>query len=77
MPTGPNVWGRAICEEGIDGSTLFGYFIELTQQHELKNRAMVLPNRQIFALYKPMGGQGFRQTLGQLGAIGTNNFNEL
>jgi hypothetical protein len=37
---------------------------------------MVLPNGQIFALYKPMGGQGFRQTIGQLGAIGTNDFNE-
>ncbi len=76
-PTGPNVWGRAICDEGVASSTVFGDFIELTPLHEIKNRAMVLPNGQIVALYKPIGGQGFRQTLGQLGAIGTNDYNAL
>ena len=76
-PTGPNVWGRAICEEGVAGSTVFGDFIELSPQHELKNRAMVLKNGQIAGFYKPTSRQGFRQTLEQMGAIGTNDFNAL
>lgn len=76
-PTGPNVWGRAICEEGVAESTVFGDFMELSPLHEIKNRAMVLPNGQIAAFYKPIKAQGFRQTLAQMGAIGTNDFNAL
>lgn len=76
-PTGPNVWGRAICEEGVAGSTVFGDFMELSPQHDIKNRAMVLPNGQIAGFYKPTNAHGFRQTLMHMGATGTNDFNAL
>ena len=38
---------------------------------------MVLPNGQIAGFYKPTSRQGFRQTLEQMGAIGTNDHNAL
>ncbi|MFM7087885.1 MAG: hypothetical protein ACKOXO_13000 [Cyanobium sp.] len=62
-PTGPSVWGRAVCE--------------LTPRHGLKNRVMVLPNGKIVALYKPTHPHGYRHTFSRMGAIGCNDYNEL
>ena len=76
-PTGPTVWGRSLCEEGIHPATFYGDFIDLTPLHETRNRAMVLPNGRILALYKPKQTHDVRQTLSSLGGIGTNNFADL
>ena len=51
--------------------------MELSPQHEIKNRAMVLPNGQIAGFYKPNNTKGFRHTFAQMGATGTNDFNAL
>jgi len=76
-PTGPNVWGKSLCEEGMNNSTFFGDFIDLTPLHQTRNRAMVLPNGRIFALFKPNQSDKIRQTLSSLGAKGTNNYPDL
>ena len=76
-PTGPNVWGKSLCEEGINPSTFYGDFIDLTPLHETRNRAMILPNGRIFAFYKPNNSSDLRQDLNVLGGKGTNNFVEL
>ena len=76
-PTGPTVWGKSLCEEGIQPSTFYGDFIDLTPLHETRNRAMVLPNGRILTLYKPRQSQDVRQTLSSLGGKGTNNFADL
>ncbi len=76
-PTGPVAWGKALCELGTSESTLFGDFLELTPRHELKNRAMVLPNGKVVALYKPTHPYGYRHTFSQMGAAGCNDYNEL
>lgn len=76
-PTGPMAWGQSLCEEGINESTYFGDFIDLTPLHETRNRAMVLPNGRILALFKPNQSHKVRQTLSELGGKGTNNYLEL
>ncbi len=76
-PTGPTLWGRSLCEEGIQSTTFYGDFIDLTPLHETRNRAMVLPNGRIIALYKPNQSHEVRQTLSSLGGEGTNNFADL
>jgi mannosyltransferase OCH1-like enzyme len=76
-PTGPMIWGRSLCEEGIKPTTYYGDFIDLTPLHETRNRSMVLPNGRILALYKPKQSRDVRQTLSSLGGKGTNNFADL
>lgn len=76
-PTGPSVWGQSLCEEGINSSTFYGDFTDLTPLHETRNRAMILPNGRIMAFYKPNQSPEVRQALSNLGGKGTNNFVEL
>jgi hypothetical protein len=72
-PTGPTLLGAALAANGGNANHVFGDYLELTPTHEQKNRAFVLPNGTIMAWSKPSGGGD----LTQLGAKGTNNYNEL
>lgn len=72
-PTGPTLWGRAIAIAGIDSSSLFGDFIELTPTHRKKNKSLVFPDGTILAYHKQSSGGD----LESLGAHGTNNYNQL
>lgn len=76
-PTGPYVLGQAIAEYGPSQHTMFGDFLELTPNHLNKNRAAVLPDGTIIAMYKPSMRQGLRQDLSEAGAQGTNNYETL
>ena len=76
-PTGPYVWGQAIAMTKPAPFTLFGDFIELTPAHPIKNRAVVLPNGKIIAYYKPIGVQGARTSLEQLGVKGCNDYSKM
>ena len=73
-PTGPYVLGQAIAENGPNKQTIFGDFLELTPSHINKNRAAVLPDGTIIAMYKPSMKQGLRQDLKEIGAEGTNDY---
>jgi mannosyltransferase OCH1-like enzyme len=73
-PTGPYVLGQAIAENGPNKQTIFGDFLELTPNHINKNRAAVLPDGTIIAMYKPSMKQGLRQDLKEIGAEGTNDY---
>lgn len=72
-PTGPTLLGAALATHGGNANHVFGDYLELTPTYEQKNRAFVLPNGTIMAWSKPSGGGD----LTQLGAKGTNNYNEL
>jgi mannosyltransferase OCH1-like enzyme len=72
-PTGPTLLGAALAANGGNANDVFGDYLELTPTYEQKNRAFVLPNGTIMAWSKPSGGGD----LTQLGAQGTNNYNEL
>jgi mannosyltransferase OCH1-like enzyme len=72
-PTGPSLWGKAIAKTGAERGIIFGDSIELTPTHQKKNKAMVLPDGTILAFKKPCGGGD----LTELGASGTNNYNEI
>ena len=72
-PTGPTLLGAALASNGGSLNHVFGDYLELTPTYEQKNRAFVLPNGTIMAWSKPSGGGD----LTQLGAKGTNNYNEL
>jgi mannosyltransferase OCH1-like enzyme len=72
-PTGPTLLGAALAANGGNANDVFGDYLELTPTYEQKNRAFVLPNGTIMAWSKPSGGGD----LTQLGAKGTNNYNEL
>jgi mannosyltransferase OCH1-like enzyme len=72
-PTGPTLLGAALASNGGNVNHVFGDYLELTPTYEQKNRAFVLPNGTIMAWSKPSGGGD----LTQLGAQGTNNYNEL
>ena len=71
-PTGPSLWGKAIAMEGIDESVIVGDFIELTPNHQSKNKAMVLSDGTIVAFNKEAEGGDLKA----LGCKGTNNYNE-
>lgn len=71
-PTGPSLWGRALAASSIDNTIILGDSIELTPQHQVKNKALVLPNGTIIAFKKPSQGGDLKG----LGAKGTNNYNE-
>ena len=73
-PTGPYVLGQALAETGPSKQTIFGDFYELTPLHPNKNRAAVMPDGTILALYKPSMSQGLRQDLSEVGAAGSNNY---
>lgn len=72
-PTGPTLLGAALAANGGNANNVFGDYLELTPTYEQKNRAFVLPNGTIMAWSKPSAGGD----LTQLGAKGTNNYNEL
>ena len=76
-PTGPNVWGRALCDFGVQKNTFYGDFVDLTPLSQIRNRAMILPNGQILAFYKPNNSPDIRRNLQSLGAQGTNDFGDL
>ncbi len=71
-PTGPSLWGRAIASVGLDKSVVIGDFIELTPNFKNKNKAMILPDGEIFALNKNAAGGD----LESLGCKGVNNYND-
>jgi len=71
--TGPIVWGDIVTDNFVPGRYVFGDVIELTPGYQNKNKAMVMPNGDIFAFKKKSGGGD----LSALGAVGTNNYNEL
>jgi len=71
-PTGPSLWGRAIATIGIDENTIIGDFIELTPNFKKKNKAMILPDGEIFAFNKASKGGD----LESLGCKGVNNYND-
>ena len=72
-PTGPNLFGRALAKHGSSSAIAYGDLIPLTPNHSQKNLAFILPDGFLFALLKPTGGGD----LTGVGAIGTNNYNEL
>ena len=71
-PTGPSLWGKAIATVGIDENVIIGDFIELTPNHQRKNKAMVLSDGTIVAFNKEAEGGDLKA----LGCKGTNNYNE-
>tara|TARA_B100000925_G_C21918577_1_gene434791 strand:+ start:211 stop:942 length:732 start_codon:yes stop_codon:yes gene_type:complete len=73
-PTGPYVLGQAVAEFGANRRTIFGDFLELTPDHRNKNRAAVMPDGTIIAMYKPAMKEGLRQDLSEVGAKGTNDY---
>lgn len=72
-PTGPSLWGRAIAMVGLERTCVIGDLVELTPTHRKRNIALVLPDGTIVAYRKPSLGGDLRS----LGAVGTNNYNEL
>jgi mannosyltransferase OCH1-like enzyme len=71
-PTGPVVLGKAFALQGESSNRLFGDLMVLTPNHNKKNIAYVLHDGTIFAFGKPAGGGD----LTQVGASGTNNYND-
>lgn len=71
-PVGTSAFGRAIAETADPRMSVFGDFVELTPQHEIKNRAFVMPDGKILAFYKPSGGGDIQS----LGMKHTNNYND-
>lgn len=77
-PTGPSLWGRSIARS-IDTRSdmhqrmVFGDCMELTPQHQIKNKTFVMPNGTLLAECKPCQGGDLKA----LGAKDTNNYNEL
>ena len=55
MPYRPTLWGKAITV-GTDQNVIIGDFIELTPNHNKKNKAMILPDGTIFAFNKNAPG---------------------
>lgn len=72
-PTGPALLGKALAVNGSQSDFAYGDYLELTPTHQNKNRAFVLPDGTIMGWGKPSNGGD----LTQLGAKGTNNYNEL
>jgi hypothetical protein len=71
-PTGPALLGRAFAIEGEHAGRIFGEYMFLTPMHQNRNPAFILPDGLIFALGKPADGGD----LTNLGAVGTNNYND-
>lgn len=71
-PTGPTLLGGAFAAHGADKSHQFGDLIRLTPLRPMLNPAFVMPSGLILAMGKP--GEGGDMT--QLGAKGTNNYND-
>lgn len=72
-PTGPTLFGQALAANRGQADVVYGDYLELTPNHEHKNRAFVLPNGMIMGWGKPSAGGDLKG----LGASGTNNYNEL
>lgn len=72
-PTGPNLWGRAIAETGLEEGVQFGDLLQLTPHYANKNHALVMPDGTICAFRKPSGGGD----LASIGGAGTNNYGDL
>jgi len=72
-PTGPTVLGQAFALNDSDPNSFFGDLVTLTPSHAKKNAAFVVADGTIVAFLKPSPGGD----LEQLGAKGTNNYNEL
>jgi mannosyltransferase OCH1-like enzyme len=72
-PTGPTLLGQAIARHGTSPRIIFGDFLALTPLHANLNTAFVLPDGQILAWGKRAQGGD----LTALGAVGSNNYNEL
>ncbi len=70
-PTGPTLLGQALAIHGGRSDFIYGDVLELTPNHEKKNRAFVLPDGMILAWSKPAEGGD----LTKFDARGTNNYN--
>jgi hypothetical protein len=55
-PTGPSVFGQALCSSHRDKNIIFGQYLALTPSHNQKNYAFVLPNGRIIAYGKKTHG---------------------
>lgn len=71
-PTGPTLFGQALAAGRARHDYVFGDSLYLTPDHEVTNRAYVLPNGEILAMAKRAEGGNLKQ----LGAKGTNNYND-
>jgi len=65
--------GAALAANGGQSDFVYGDYLELTANHQNKNRAFVLPDGTIMGWGKPTDGGDLKG----LGAKGTNNYNEL
>lgn len=72
-PTGPTLLGKAIASVEASTAYIYGDYLELTPNHQQRNRAFVLPDGSILAWSKPAGGGD----LTALGGKGVNNYNVL
>lgn len=72
-PTGPTLFGQALAINRAQTGIIYGDHIELTPNHEQKNRSFVLPDGTIMGRGKPSTGGD----LTALGARSVNNYNEL
>ena len=78
-PTGPELFGRKLCQHVPNSRSLHGHFMPLTPFHQQRNLSYVAPSGDIIAQHKstwhpskPRGGD-----LESLGLSGTNNYNDL
>lgn len=70
-PTGPACLGRAVAQHDEDLQIILGVFTDLTPAFERKTKGFVLPDGQLFALYKPNNGAG---RLSDVGVVGSNDY---
>ncbi len=75
-PTGPGVLGRAIAVHGKTDRHYDGHFLQLTPQHNQKNRAYVLRDGTIMAWHRTRINAE-AESLADLGLEGTNNYRDL
>lgn len=70
-PTGPACLGRAVAQHDEQLQIIMGVFTDLTPAFERKTKGFVLPDGQLFALYKPNNGAG---RLSDVGVVGCNDY---
>lgn len=65
-------FGEALAITRLKDGLIVGDALDLTPNHQLKNRAFVIPDGGIYALFKAAGAGDLQAA----GGIGTNNYNE-
>jgi len=69
-PTGPQPFGKAFADHGVDGNHWIGDFRHLTPGYDIKNYGFILPDGEIFALSKNHGA-------GDINLSGSNNYSDM